>query len=453
MSTILVVDDDRLLLNLLRDLLTNQGHVVIQAITGEEALDWFDISLIDLVLLDMILPDLNGIEVMRLMKAQNADVPVLIMTAYSDIPSALEAMKAGAADYLSKPLDYEELTLQVRRLLDATEKIRQLKRLHQLTLERKRPTELLGDSPATRRIRKLVARIAASEARAVLVSGESGTGKELVARGLHVLGTRREHPFVEINCATVSPTLFESELFGHEKGAFTDAKTSRQGLAEVADHGTLFLDEIGEMSLPLQAKFLRFLEDQHFRRVGGTQDITVDTRVVAATNRDLSRMIQEGAFRKDLYYRLNVLSVTLPPLRERPEDILVLARHFLGEATRKFRKTTLGFTPEVERLLTAYAWPGNVRELRNVIERIVLLETDDRIRIDHLPPEISGRPMAAPSRPRDIGAFYPASLDEVDQAYIATVLERVGGNKTKAAEILGVSRQTLRAWVAPAKGA
>jgi transcriptional regulator with PAS, ATPase and Fis domain len=249
---------------------------------------------------------------------------------------------------------------------------------------------------------------------------------------------------VEVNCAGISETLVESELFGHERGAFTDAKTTKKGLAEVANHGTLFLDEIGEMALPLQAKFLRFLEERRFRRVGGTHDIPVDVRVVSATNRDLLESVKKGSFRKDLYYRLNLIYIQLPPLRERREDIVPLSRHFLEQANRMFKKAIRGFSPEAEALLSAYPWPGNVRELRNVVERIVILETEDIILPEHMPPEVSGlRPVAMPGS-LDIGDYFPRPLGEVERAYIEAVLKRVGGNKSKAAEILGITRQTLR---------
>ena len=449
MSIILVVDDDTLLLTMLRETLEGEGHTVLQAMTGEEALDQFARTPCDLVLLDMILPDLNGIEVLRFIKQGVPEVPVIIMTAYSGIQSAVDAMKAQAADYLCKPLDPEELKLQVRRLLDMAEHTQRLKRLTELQTGRQHASEFIGDSPATRTLRALIERVAASEARAVLVSGESGTGKELVAQSLHSISPRRGHSFVEVSCAEFSPSLFESELFGHERGAFTDAKAMKRGLAEVAHQGTLFLDEIGEMAFPLQAKLLRFLEDRRFRRVGGSQDISVDVRLVAATNRDLPAMVATGTFRKDLYYRLNVIAIALPALRDRPEDIPALAQYFLEEANRRFRKTIQGFTREAEQLLIAYPWPGNARELRNVVERIVLLESGEKVGREHLPPEIAGDPQPISTASGDVNGLFPASLDQVHDAYIAAVLKQVGGNKTKAAEILGINRRTLRAHVNP----
>jgi DNA-binding NtrC family response regulator len=444
MSTILIVDDEKNLRRLLRDTLEGEGHSVLQAATGEEALDRFAQASCDLVLLDLILPDLNGLQVLRRIKRQAAEVPVIIMTAYSEVRGAVEAMKAQATDYLCKPFDLDELKLVVQRILEATALAQKYRRLQELEQGRHQTAQITGESKGARRLRQVIKQVATSEAQSVLILGESGTGKELVARGLHYNGPRREYPLVELNCAGITETLFESELFGHERGAFTDAKTGKKGLVEVAHKGTLFLDEIGEMSLPLQAKFLRFLEQRRFRRVGGTQDISVDVRVVAATNRDLLTSVRDGTFRKDLYYRLNLIFIPLPPLRERREDIQPLARHFLEHANQMFKKSIQGFTPEADRLLTAYAWPGNVRELRNVVERIAILESDDMIGPQHLPPEIAGERMTQPAGTFNIGALFPKSLTEVERAYIEAVLERVGGNKTKAAEILGVSRQTLR---------
>ncbi len=444
MSTILIVDDENNLRRLLRDALEADGHVILQAGTGEEALGRFQETSCDLVLLDMILPDVNGLQVLKRMKRLAAEVPVIIMTAYSEVRGAVEAMKAQAADYLCKPFDLDELKLVVQRTLEAFTLAQKYRRLQEIEEGRHQAAKITGDSRAANRLRQIIKQVAASEAQSVLIHGESGTGKELVARGLHYDGLRREGPLVEVNCAGISETLFESELFGHERGAFTDAKTAKKGLVEVANKGTLFLDEIGEMALSLQAKFLRFLEERRFRRVGGTHDIAVDVRVVSATNRDLLELVKEGRFRKDLYYRLNLIYIKLPPLRERQEDIIPLTRYFLEHANRLFKKEVRGFSPEADALLVAYPWPGNVRELRNVVERIVILETDEIILPEHLPPEISGlRPGGVPAT-FDIGSWFPRPLREVEEAYVEAVVKRVGGNKTKAAEILGITRQTLR---------
>jgi DNA-binding NtrC family response regulator len=445
MSTILIVDDEKNLRRLLRDALEGEGHTILQAATGEEALERVQDASCDLVLLDMILPDLNGLQVLRRMKRLAADVPVIIMTGYSEVRGAVEAMKAQAADYLCKPFDLDELKLVVQRILESAALAQKYRRLQELEQDRHQATRIIGDSRATRRLRQIIKQVAGSEAQSVLIHGESGTGKELVARGLHYGGPRREASLVEVNCAGISEQLFESELFGHERGAFTDAKTAKKGLAEVAHRGTLFLDEIGEMALPLQGKFLRFLEERRFRRVGGTHDISVDVRVVAASNRDLLGMVREGTFRKDLYYRLNLIFIPVAPLRERAEDILPLSRHFLEQANHLFKKSIRGFSAEAEGLLAAYLWPGNVRELRNVVERIAILETDDQIRAEHLPPEISGARPSQAAGACDLAALFPRPLHEVQREYIAAVLRHVGGNKTKAAEVLQITRQTLRA--------
>jgi DNA-binding NtrC family response regulator len=445
MSTILIVDDEKNLRRLLQDTVVAEGHTVVQAATGEEALDRFGEVSCDLVLLDMILPDINGLQVLRRMKRLAPEVPVIIMTAFSEVQSAVEAMKAQAADYLCKPFDLEELKLLVQRHLESATLAQEYQRLRELEAGRHQAAQLIGESRSARRLRQVIKQVATSEAQSVLIYGESGTGKELVARGLHYHGPRRTYPLVEVNCAGISEALFESELFGHERGAFTDARAAKKGLVEVAHRGTLFLDEISEMALPLQAKFLRFLEERRFRRVGGTHDLVVNVRVVAATNRDLLELVREGAFRKDLYYRLNLIFIHLPPLRERQEDILALARHFLQQANRMFQKSVQGFTPEAEQRMVGYHWPGNVRELRNVIERITILESDNMIQPLHLPPEIAGERVVGPTTGFHVGMLFPKSLQEVERAYIQAVLERVGGNKTKAAEILGITRQTLRA--------
>jgi len=445
MSTILIVDDEKNLRRVLQNALEAEGHTVLQAATGEEALERFAKSPCDLVLLDMILPDLNGLQVLQRVKRHAPDVPVVIMTAFSEVRSAVEAMKAKAADYVCKPFDLDELRLVIQRHLEVASLAAEVRRLRELGIRRHQVIQLVGESQSSRKLREIIKQVAESEAQSVLIYGESGTGKELVARGLHYQGSRREHPFVDVNCSGISESLFESELFGHERGAFTDAKSAKKGLIEMAHHGTLFLDEISEMALPLQTRFLRFLEERRFRRLGGTHESAVDVRVVAATNRDLKELVRGGGFRKDLFYRLNLIFIHIPPLRERREDIIPLARHFLRVANQMFKKTIREFSPEAERLLAEYSWPGNVRELRNGIERIAILENDDVILPHHLTPEIQGEKAAQPSSPFDIGALYPNSLAEVERAYMSAVLGRVGGNKTKAAEILGITRQTLRA--------
>jgi transcriptional regulator with PAS, ATPase and Fis domain len=318
---------------------------------------------------------------------------------------------------------------------------REITRLTKREEGKYRADQLIGESDSTRRLREVIGQLARSEAHTILVHGESGTGKELVAKGLHYESARRNSPFMEVNCAAITETLFESELFGHEKGAFTDARATKKGLMELADRGTLFLDEVGEITLSSQAKLLRCLQERSFKRVGGTRDLKVDVRVIAATNRSLDDMVKEGTFREDLFYRLNVIPIAIPPLRERKEDILPLARHFLADANRTFHKLVKRFAPETEVLLLGYAWPGNVRELKNLVERLVILSTGESIDGHHMPPQFSrlseGRPTEeTPSEARTLAA--------IEKAYILKVMQQSNGNKSEAAKILGITRQTLR---------
>jgi transcriptional regulator with PAS, ATPase and Fis domain len=328
-------------------------------------------------------------------------------------------------------------------VLDEVKARREIHRLHQLQARQYGADRIVGDSEATRQLRQMIRQLAQSEAQTILILGESGTGKELVAKGLHYEGHRRDFPFMEVNCAAITETLFESELFGHEKGSFTDAKATKKGLMELADHGTLFLDEVSEMSLGSQAKLLRSLQERVVRRVGGTRDIKVDVRIIAATNRALETLVKDARFREDLYYRLNVIPVTIPPVRSRREDILPLARHFLLELNSTFHKTIRGFTPETEKLFVTHQWPGNVRELKNMIERLVILSSSEWIEPHHLPPPFAvpaEMPAAAPGAvPVQMG-----TLSEMERAWILQAVQRAKGNKSLAAKQLGISRQTLR---------
>jgi DNA-binding NtrC family response regulator len=386
---------------------------------------------------------MDGIDVLRALKARHAETAVIIITGFGQIQSAVEAMKAGATDYLEKPFEHlDKLKLAVARSLEEVRARREIQRLHRLQEKEYRVDQLIGESEGTRRLRELIGKLARSEAATILIHGESGTGKELVARGLHYESSRRDSPFMEVNCAAITETLFESELFGHEKGAFTDAKAAKKGLMELADRGTLFLDEVSEMSLNSQAKFLRVLQERVLRRVGGTRDIKVDLRIIAATNRPLEMRVKDGLFREDLFYRLNVIPIHIPPLRERQDDIMPLARHFVIDANTRFHKAIKGFNPEAERLMLGYQWPGNVRELRNLIERLVILGSADLIEPQHLPVQFATqvRQAAVPEATTD----EPRTLAEVERAYIAQIMQRVESNKSKAAKILGISRQTLR---------
>src|SRR5437879_4772200 len=443
MDNILVVDDERNIRTLCSRVLAGDQIEVHGVGSGKEGLQTADEVSPDLVLLDLRLPDMDGIEVLRALKARHAETAVIIITGFGQIQSAVEAMKSGATDYLEKPFEHlDKLKLAVARALEEVRARREIQRLHRLQEKEYRVDQLIGDSDGTRRLRELIGKLARSEAATILIHGESGTGKELVARGLHYESARRDFPFMEVNCAAITETLFESELFGHEKGAFTDAKAAKKGLMELADRGTLFLYEVSEMSLNSQAKFLRVLQERVLRRVGGTRDIKVDLRIIAATNRPLEMRVKDGQFREDLFYRLNVIPILIPPLRERRDDIVALARHFPMAADPRFHKSIKGFTPEAERLMTGYQWPGNVREVRNLIERLVILGSAELIEPQHLPVQFATQirqPVAA-----ELSTDEPRTLAQGERAYIAQIMQRVESNKSKAAKILGISRQTLR---------
>jgi two-component system, NtrC family, response regulator AtoC len=444
MDTILVIDDERNIRTLVSRVLAQDDVEVHTAGTGKEGLALAEEISPDVTLVDLRLPDVDGIQVVRELKAKLPDSAVIMITAFGHIESAVAAIKTGATDYLEKPFQHlEKLRISVSRALDEVKARREITRLTKREEGKYRTDQLIGESDSTRRLRDIIGQLARSEAHTILIHGESGTGKELVAKGLHYESARRNFPFMEVNCAAITETLFESELFGHEKGAFTDARATKKGLMELADRGTLFLDEVGEMSPNSQAKLLRCLQERMFKRVGGTRDIKVDVRVIAATNRSLETMVREGKFREDLFYRLNVIPITIPPLRERTEDILPLARHFLSEANRTFHKTVRRFAPETEVLLLGYAWPGNVRELKNLVERMVILSTGESIDPHNLPPQFSQ--VSEGGRPSDDGTTPTArTLEAVERAYILKVMQQVKGNKSEAAKILGITRQTLR---------
>jgi two-component system, NtrC family, response regulator AtoC len=442
MDSILVIDDEKNVRGLLAKILGQDQLDVHTAGTGAEGLQLADEVDPDVILLDLRLPDADGIDLLKTLKARRPDTAVIIITAFGQIPSVVEAMKHGATDYLEKPFEpLEKLRLAVGRVLDEVKARREIHRLHQLQARQYGADRIIGDSEATRQLRQMIRQLAQSEAQTILILGESGTGKELVAKGLHYEGPRRDYPFMEVNCAAITDTLFESEIFGHEKGSFTDAKATKKGLMELADRGTLFLDEVSEMSLGSQAKLLRSLQERVVRRVGGTRDIKVDVRIIAATNRTLEALVKEGKFREDLFYRLNVIPITIPPLRARREDFLALARHFLMELNSTFHKTIRGFTPETERLLLGYSWPGNVRELKNLIERLVILSTAEWIEAPHLPPPF-GAPAGSPALAQAPTEF--GTLAEMERTYILQAVQRAKGNKSMAAKLLGISRQTLR---------
>jgi DNA-binding NtrC family response regulator len=437
-SRILIIEDDVTIRSTVHDLLAKRGYEVEVAEDGLSGLDLYGRRAFDLVLLDLRLPDIHGRDVLAAMREADEQALVIVMTAYPEVRSAVEMLKAGAYDYLNKPFENDELREAVRRALET----RRLK----LEVERLRicaePVEgLIGQSPAFVAMLEVTRRIAAAQRVPVLIRGESGTGKELVAQAIRSLSPRAAGPWVTLNCSALPEGLLESEMFGHEKGAFTDAKSAKRGLLELADGGTLFLDEIGDLSLALQPKLLRALETQSFRRVGGQKEMQVDVRFVAATNRDLEAMVKAGKFREDLYYRLNVGSIDVPPLRARREDLGLLAAHFIERAAQMMGVARTGVTPSLQAWLERYAWPGNVRELRNVIERALILSGGETIKPEHLPKEIIG----GGERPADCGGeTVLLPLAEIERRHIRRVLEACRGNKTQAAKVLGITRLTLR---------
>jgi two-component system response regulator AtoC len=442
---VLIVDDERLIRWSLEQTLEKSGYDVDTAESGVAALAAANQEAPDLVLLDLKLPDSDGIDVLRQLRVLHPTTQIVIMTAYADVTTAVKAMRLGAYDYLPKPIDFDAMLVTLRNALEARQLRQKVEFLREKHLQPFRFDRIVGVSTSMRDVIALARKVSLTGATTILLQGESGTGKDLLAKAIHYESSRASEPFVDITCTAMPEALLESELFGHERGAFTDAKMQKKGLLEVAHTGTLFLDEIGDMTPVLQSKILRVLEERRFRRVGGTRDIAVDIRVVAATHHDLRGAAEQGTFRKDLYYRLQVVTITIPPLRERREDIPPLTRHFLEHFGREFKKSPLRLSPAAEALLVRYHWPGNVRELRNVIERATILEDSGEITPAELPPEIASA--GAGSR-RDATPFrLPAAgvvLEDVEREFVRQALEATHGNQTQAARLLGLTRDELR---------
>jgi len=441
---VMVIDDEPLMRITVQDALVAEGYKVITAETGENGLTLLRENRADMVITDLKLPDMDGIQILREVKRFNPETHVILITAYGSIDSAVTAMKEGASDYLTKPFSMDELLLIIKRI----QRIRELEQ-ENLSLRKKVEEQfglegLVGKSPQMIKIYDLIETVSQTDT-TVLVYGESGTGKEMVANAIHLRSTRKGRPFIKVNCAALPETLLESELFGHERGAFTGAFKQRKGRFEMADRGTLFLDEIGDISPGVQVKLLRIFQERQFERVGGNETLSVDVRLICATQKDLKEEIKKGNFREDLYYRLNVVPVTLPPLRERREDILLLANHFIEKFSKKMGKEITGLSGDAKTLLLKFHFPGNIRELENMLERTIALLKGNVIQAEDLPEEICGGETPVHNICEKIRASKPLSnaTSLFEKEYIRSVLEKTKGKKGQAAEILGISRKTL----------
>jgi DNA-binding NtrC family response regulator len=452
-SVILLVDDQDSIRYFLEKTLTQEGYAAHSAKNGAEAIELAQKIIPDLILLDLKLPDIDGVEVLKRIKAVFPEICIVMITAFGDIQTAVEVMKQGAYDFVTKPINLDQLLMVVAKALDS-------RRLSREVLQLKRRMEIgegyeymMGESPSMKKVYEVVRQVAKSDTTTVLIEGESGVGKEMIARLIHNYSIRADKPFMDVNCASLPEQLLESELFGHEKGAFTDAKSLKQGLLELANRGTLFLDEIGEMSLTIQVKLLRVLERMVFRRVGGTTDIHVSVRVISATNRDLKREVEETRFRPDLYYRLKVVPMRIPPLRERREDLLNFAKYFVNHFNKKFNKNFEDIDPKARDMMLSYDWPGNIRELKNTIERIVLLEDGPVIKPTYLPFAASrvedsslgkklDRIMSQPI-PED-GISLEEIVAELEKELIVKASDQAGWNQSRTARLLNLKRDKLR---------
>jgi two-component system NtrC family response regulator len=445
METILIVDDEKNYLLVLSAVLEEEGYEVLTALSGPEALEIQKSSDLDLVLTDMKMPGMDGIELLEHIKTRDPDLPVIMMTAHGTVDKAVEAMQKGAYSYILKPFDNERLILYVKRAISVYQVVKENRRLRSAVESQYQFGNIIGKSKAMRDVFETIQKVAPASA-TVLIEGESGTGKELVAKSIHFNGPRRDHPFVAVNCSALAESLLESELFGHEKGAFTGAVSSKKGRFEMAHSGTLFLDEIGELSANLQVKLLRVLQEKTFERVGGVRSVAVDIRVIAATNKNLREEMLSGRFREDLYYRLNVVHIHIPPLRERHEDIRLLVNHFIAKysAERKAAAPIKAVAQEVDRLFYEYSWPGNVRELENVIERVMILCPSEVITAEDLPKGFKSNidnALQVDGIPPNAGLYQ--TLELVEKAMIQRALKMANNVQAHAAEILGIGKSGL----------
>jgi two-component system, NtrC family, response regulator PilR len=446
---ILVVDDERSMRELLAIVLKREGYEVLLAESGRAAIETLEREPVDILISDIKMPDVSGVDVLRAAKRVDQDILGIMITAFASTETAVEAMRLGACDYLSKPFDVDLLKMKVREKIESRQ-LRQENVLLKRTLGLSHQfSNMIGRSQSMLDVFKMIETVARTNS-TILLTGESGTGKGLVAQAIHFHSLRRDKPMVSLNCGAMPENLLESELFGHMRGAFTGAETNKKGLLEVAEKGTIFLDEIGEMSAVMQVKLLRVLQERRFRRVGGLEELQADIRVIAATNQDLTKAVADGRFREDLYYRINVIPIALPPLRERREDIPLLAEHFLGKYAEQMGKPVTAIARQALDLLMQHEWPGNIRELENVIERAVALEGTPAILPESLPPSIRGvvpKNGAAGDALPDEGFDLEAHVKEIERGYIAQALQRAGGVQVKAAELLGMSFRSFRYYV------
>ena len=444
---ILVVDDEKSMCEFLEIMLKKEGYDVTSTTSGKKALELLDNNLYSMVFTDVKMPGVDGFEVLRKTKETSPDTVVLMITAYGSPEGAVTAIKEGAYDYITKPFRVEEVKLTIKKSLERSDLIRENIRLRQEVEERYKFWNLIGKSPKMQRVYELVEKVSQTKAN-VLITGQSGTGKELVAKAIHYNSARKDRSFITLNCGAIPENLLESELFGHMKGSFTGAIANKRGLLEMAEGGTLFMDEIGELPLPLQVKLLRVIQEREFKRVGGTEDIKVDVRIISASNQDLQQKVAQGLFREDLFYRLNVIQIKLPPLRERKEDITLLTNHFIRKYSAETGKEVEGIAPEALELLLSYDFDGNVRELENIIERSITLETSPTITERHIRSYLNER-MVSKSMPPSLeipeeGMDLNQVVEDLEKAFILKALEHTGGIKKKAAELLGMNFRAMR---------
>ena len=443
METVLIVDDEKNYLVVLEALLGPEGYEIVTADNAQDAIRFIRNSDLDLMVTDMKMPGMSGMELLEQSKKIKPELPVIMMTAFGTIEMAVEAMKKQAYDYITKPFQNEELKLTIKKALENYRLVKENRLLSEALSERYKYGNMIGKSKPMLEIYQLIGKVAQSSA-SVLITGPSGTGKELIANAIHYNSPRKDRPFISVNCGALTETLLESELFGHEKGAFTGAMSMKKGRFELADGGTLFLDEVSEMSPRLQVKLLRVLQEMEFERVGGTKTIQVDVRIISASNRKMKETVQEGLFREDLFYRLNVINIEVPPLRKRTEDIRLLVNHFVGKHKKDEKQRKIELSPEAWKRLYVYSWPGNIRELENIIERAVVLNSDGLIRPEDLPDELSGK-----QEELDVDRFIPLNtplpetLEDIEEKLIKRALEQCNHVQSRAAEMLGISRHVM----------